>query len=334
MPTILYAEDLYPDESVEREVYGPDMRIIWRNVENVADLAAADCAEVDGLMVLRHWVRPADFAKFPRLRCVVRMGVGTDRIDRAAAAERGVMVCNIPDYGTMEVADHAVALALSFRRGIILHHELQRHAPAAPWKAVFHPTIRRLDVQTFAIVGLGRIGTAAALRAKAFGFCVVFFDPYRPNGADRALGIGRAKTLDDLLRQADVLSLHAPLTPETRSMLGARELALLPEGAVVVNTARGPIIDLDALAAALKGGRLAAAGLDVLAVEPPVEPVPELVRAYRAREPWLEGRLVITPHSAFHTPESWADIRRKGAETMAAALLTNSPQNVVTPDML
>jgi C-terminal binding protein len=116
-------------------------------------------------------------------------------------------------------------------------------------------------------------------------------------------------------------------------MLGRRELALLPEGAVVVNTARGQIIDIDALGELLKCGRIAAAGLDVLAAEPPVEPVPDLLRAHWAREPWLEGRLVITPHSAFHTPESWEDIRRKGAETMAAALLTETPQNVVTPDM-
>ena len=333
MPTILYAEDLYPDDSVEREVYGPDVRVVWRNVEDLADLPAADCAEVDGLMVLRHWVRPADFAKFSKLRTVVRMGVGTDRIDRAAAAERGVMVCNIPDYGTMEVADHAVALALAFRRGLFLHHELQRHTPPAPWKSIFNPLIRRMDVQTFGIIGLGRIGTAAALRARAFGFKVVFYDPFRPNGADRALGIGRAKTLEELLRQSDVLSLHLPLTPDNRGMLGFRELSMLPDGAVVINTARGPIIDLDALEKVLRNGKIAGAGLDVLAIEPPVEPLPELVRAYRAREPWLEGRLVITPHSAFHTPESWADIRRKGAETMAAALLTNTPQNVVTPDM-
>jgi C-terminal binding protein len=333
MPTILYAEDLYSDETVEREVYGPDVRIVWRNVENVADLPAGDCAEVDGLMVLRHWVRAADYAKFPKLRTIVRMGVGTDRIDRDAAAARGVMVCNIPDYGTMEVADHAVALALAFRRGLFLHHELQRHSPPAPWKSIFNPLIRRMDVQTFGIIGLGRIGTAAALRARAFGFKVVFYDPFRPNGADRALGIGRAKTLEELLRQSDVLSLHLPLTPDNRGMLGLRELSMLPDGAVVINTARGPIIDLDALATVLRNGKIAGAGLDVLAVEPPVEPLPELVRAYRAREPWLEGRLVITPHSAFHTPESWADIRRKGAETMAAALLTNTPQNVVTPDM-
>jgi phosphoglycerate dehydrogenase-like enzyme len=333
MPTILYAEALYPDDSVEREVFGPDVRVVRRSVDDIAKLPDADCADVDGLMVLAHWVRAAGLAKFPKLRVVVRMGVGTDRIDRKACAERGVMVCNIPDYGTMEVADHAVALALAFRRGLFLHHELQRHTPPAPWKAIFHPTIRRLDVQTFGIIGLGRIGTAAALRARGFGFKVVFYDPYLPNGVDRALGIARAKTLEELLRQSDVLSVHTPLTPATRGMLGLRELSLLPDNAVVVNTARGPIIDLDALATVLRSGKIAGAGLDVLPVEPPVEPLPDLLRAYRAREPWLDGRLVITPHSAYHDPESWDDIRRKGAETMAAALLTNTPQNVVTPDM-
>jgi phosphoglycerate dehydrogenase-like enzyme len=216
---------------------------------------------------------------------------------------------------------------------LFLHHETQRHTPPAAWAPIWTPLIRRLDVQTFGIVGLGRIGTAAALRAKAFGFKVVFYDPFRPNGAELALGIGRAKTLEDLLRQADILSLHAPLTPETKGMIGAAELALLPPGAVVVSTARGPMIDIDALEVALRGGRLAGAGLDVVPVEPPVEPVPNLLRAYRAKEAWLEGRLVITPHSAFHTPEAWDDIRRKSAETMAAALLTNTPQNVITPDM-
>jgi C-terminal binding protein len=115
-------------------------------------------------------------------------------------------------------------------------------------------------------------------------------------------------------------------------MLGAKELSLLPKGAVVVNTARGPIIDIDALPALLKSGHLAGVGLDVVPVEPPVEPVPELMRAYRAREPWTEGRLIITPHSAFHTPEAWNDIRVKSAETMRAALLGPWAQNVIPPD--
>jgi phosphoglycerate dehydrogenase-like enzyme len=130
----------------------------------------------------------------------------------------------------------------------------------------------------------------------------VFFDPYRPNGTQLALGIERARTLEELLRQTDTLSLHTPLTPETRGMIGAKELALMPKGSVLVNTARGPVVDINELTAALKSGQLAGVGLDVLPVEPPVEPIPELLRAYRARETWVEGRLIITPHSAYHDP--------------------------------
>ncbi|MEO8715809.1 MAG: NAD(P)-dependent oxidoreductase, partial [Acetobacteraceae bacterium] len=142
----------------------------------------------------------------------------------------------------------------------------------------------------------------------------------------------RAATLGDLLARTDTLSIHAPLTPETRGLIGAAELALLPEAAVVVNTARGPIIDIDALGAALKSGRLAGVSLDVVPVEPPIEPVPELIAAYRARASWTEGRLIITPHSAFHSPQAWDDIRVKGAETMRAALLGPRPVNVIAPD--
>ena len=333
MTTVLYSEAMYADDRVERDVFGPQTRILVREPRTLADLDAADCEQVDGLMLFRLWASAADLARFPRLRAIVRMGVGYDRIDRAAAAARNIMVCNVPDYGTMEVADHAVALALTLRRGILLHHEAQRRAPPAAWAPIDTPLVRRLSVQTFGIVGLGRIGTAAALRAKAFGFRVVFHDPHLPNGTELALGIERERTLEGLLRRADVLSLHAPLTPATRGLIGARELALLPPRAVLVNTARGPIVDLDAVAEALRGGRLAGAGLDVVPVEPPVEPVPALMRAYRAREAWLEGRLVITPHSAFHTPEAWDDIRRKSAETMAAALLSDQPQNVIAPGM-
>jgi C-terminal binding protein len=187
-----------------------------------------------------------------------------------------------------------MALALTLRRGILLHHELQRRHPPAAWRSFHHPMIRRLGVQNFGIIGLGRIGTAVALRAKAFNFRVVFYDPYLPNGVELALGIDRAASLEELLRQTDTLSIHTPLTPETRGLLGHAELGLLHPGAVVINDARGPILDLDALLAHLKSGHIAAAGLDVLSVEPPVEPVPELLRLYRARVSWLEGRLVVT----------------------------------------
>jgi phosphoglycerate dehydrogenase-like enzyme len=332
--TVLYPEDRQvPDLALEHQIFGPEVHIIHRTKTALSELDPADCAEVDGLMIMRHAVSAADIGRFPRLRAIVRMGVGYDKIDRPAAAARNILVCNVPDYGTTEVADHAMALALSLRRGVILYHERLRQSPPAPWGAVKNDLIRRLGVQTFGILGLGRIGTAVALRARAFGFRVVFYDPYLPNGADLALGIGRAATLEDLLRQTDTLSVHTPLTPETRLLLGHDQLALLRPGAVVVNAARGPIIDLNALLALLRSGHIAAAGLDVLPVEPPVDPIPEILRAYRAREPGLEGRLVITPHAAWFTPESEHDTRVKSAETMRAALLTNRPQNVITPEM-
>src|SRR5271168_5645528 len=232
--TVLYAEKLYDNDKVEREVFGLDVRVVWRNVANLSQREERDCAEIDGLMVMRHAVTAEHLARFPNLACVVRMGVGYDKIDRKAAAARKVMVCNVPDYGTTEVADHAIALALALRRGVVFYHERLRQSPPAPWGAVKNDLIRRLGVQTFGIVGLGRIGTAVALRARAFGFRVMFYDPHLPNGAELALGIGRAATLEDLLRQTDTLSIHAPLTPETRLMLGRDQLALLRPGAVVV----------------------------------------------------------------------------------------------------
>ncbi len=331
-PTVLYTEAMYADDSVEREVFAGQLRHVVRNVAGVADLSAEDCADVEGLMIFRHFLPAAQIARFPRLRAIVRMGVGYDRLDRAAAAARGIMVCNVPDYGTAEVADHAIAMVLALRRGLLLHNDTQRANPPAGWTYLESPLIRRAEALRFGILGLGRIGTAVALRAKAFGYRVIAYDPMQPNGVERALGIARAGSLEALLRQSDTLSIHAPLTPQTRGMLGAAELAMLPAEAVVVNTARGPILDLDALAEALRRSHLAGAGLDVLPVEPPEE-APALLAAWRAGEAWLRGRLIITPHSAFHTPEAWRDIRIKSAETIRAALLGPRPQNVITPEM-
>jgi phosphoglycerate dehydrogenase-like enzyme len=331
--TVLYSENNYPDDSLERRIYGPDVRIIVPKAStSLSDLSDEDCAAAEGLMILRFKVFAKDLERFPRLRAICRMGVGYDNLDRVAAADRQIMILNVPDYGTTEVADHAMALALSLRRGLLLHHETQRANPPAAWRYIDDPLVRRSSVQTFGIVGMGRIATAVALRAKAFGFHVVFYDPHLPNGVELGLGVQRAPTLEALLSQTDTLSVHTPLTRETRGLLGLKELSLLPKGAIVVNTARGPIIDIDALATLLKSGHLAGVGLDVVPVEPPVEPVPELMRAYRAREAWTLGRLIITPHSAFYSPQAWDDIRSKSAETMRAALLGPRAQNVIPPE--
>ena len=331
--TVLEPESLYPDTLLEQRVMGDSVRILQGNAKKaLIELPDELCAQADGLMTLRLAVPKEALQKFPKLKVVIRMGVGYDRVDRAYCAERGITVCNVPDYGTQEVADTAIALAVSLRRGLVLHHDAQRGDPPAAWGVIQNRIVRRFEVQRFGILGLGRIGTAVALRAKALGFKVLFFDPALPNGADRAIGVERVESLDALMAQSDVLSIHCPLTRNTRGLVGARELALLPKDAVVINTARGPILDIDALEGALRSGHLAAAGLDVIPVEPPVEPIPSLLAAYRAREPWLMGRLVIMPHVAFHSPEAWDDIRLKSAETMRDVLVRGLRTNVIPPE--
>lgn len=332
MTTILYAESHFPDDSVEREIFGPGVRILRHKACAIKDLPDEDCAEADALMVQDDFVVAEDFTRFPRLKVLVRTAVGYDRIDRIAAAKHGVTVCNVPDYGTTEVADFAMALLLSLRRGVTLYHDTQRADPPAPWRPIDGPrVVGRLLGARLGIIGLGRIGTAMALRAKAFGMEVVCYDRYQPMGHELGVGVGRVHSVDELFEGADAVSLHLPLTPETRNLVGLKQLRRMNRDSVLINTARGAIVEIDAVETALREGPLAGAGLDVMPVDPPVDPVPNLLRAYRAREPWLLGRLIITPHAAFHSAKAWEDIRRKGAET-ALCNLRGIPRNVIAPE--
>jgi phosphoglycerate dehydrogenase-like enzyme len=176
--------------------------------------------------------------------------------------------------------------------------------------------VRRLRGRVFGVVGLGRIGLAAPQRARAFQLDVAFYDPYLPAGTELSTGFRRMKTLAALLGESDIVSLHCPLTPETTRLIDDRALAALKPGAVLVNTARGGVVDLDAVERALRASTLCAAALDVLPVEPLDRSHP-LLAAWTRHEPWLEGRLIVTPHAAFYTPESLADMRRLAMVTIA-----------------
>jgi phosphoglycerate dehydrogenase-like enzyme len=246
-------------------------------------------------------------ARLKNCRAIIRNGVGFDSVDIAAAAKAGIPVCNVPDYGTEEVADHALALTLALYRQLF---PLDAEAKQLGWKINVFAKMRRLRTQTFGIVGLGRIGTAAALRAKAFGFRVVFFDPYVPAGTHKAVGVERVETLDALLQASDVVSVHCPLTAETRGMIGAREIALLRPGAFVVNTARGDIVQKAPVFAALRSGHLGGAGLDVVEAEP-----------LRTPEEAATPNLICTCHAAFCSPEGMVEMRSTSAKIARAAVL-------------
>ncbi|MEQ8967028.1 MAG: C-terminal binding protein [Azospirillaceae bacterium] len=319
-PDAQYADDA----EVERRTAGDGFVFEIHRLRDSADLPRESLAACDALLVWHEIdVDAALIARMPRCRVIVRAGVGFDRIDIAAAGRAGIPVCNTPDYGTSEVADHAIALMLAFRRGLCGYHDRLRADPVAGFDAAAMGPTRRLRGKRFAVIGLGRIGSAAALRAKAFGMRVVAFDPYLPRGQEIALGVERAESLAEALAGAEVVSVHTPLNPETRGLIGAKAFAAMDPTAVLVNTARGAVVDLDALDTALRENRIAAAGLDVLPDEPP-DPDHPLIRAYHAREPWLAERLILTPHAAWISPESREDVRRLSTEAVVAFLRHDS----------
>ncbi len=252
-------------------------------------------------------VDAAVISRMKHCRAIIRNGVGFDTVDIAAAAKAGIPVCNVPDYGTEEVADHAIALTLALYRQLF---PLDVEAKQLGWKIGVAAKMRRLRTQTFGIVGLGRIGTATALRAKAFGFRVVFFDPYAPSGTHKAIGIERVGSLDELLRVADIVSIHCPSTPETRRMIGADQIARMKAGSFLVNTARGDIVQKAPVFAALRNGHLAGAGLDVVENEP-----------LRTAEEAATPNLIVTCHAAFCSPEGMIEMRSSSAKIARAAVL-------------
>ncbi|MEO1092527.1 MAG: C-terminal binding protein [Pseudomonadota bacterium] len=314
---ILIIDPLFAgDPDVEREITGPDADIVvWPTGERGA-VPAGELRLADAVVNCRsrNRIDASDVASLDRCRIVSQAGVGFNHIDVEACAARGIPVCNTPDYGTMEVADHAIALMLSLTRGTVAYDRKLRDHHSG-WVALGQTNVRRIDGRRFGVLGLGRIGLAAALRAKAFGMSVVFCDPYLAPGIERALGFRRVDDAGALFAAADVVSLHTPLTPETERIVDAAVLRRAKPGLLLVNTCRGRVVDLDALYASLRAEQIAGAGLDVLPDEPLTYGHP-LIRAWAADEAWLDGRMVITPHAAFFSPDAVRDMRRLSMQTV------------------
>jgi len=326
-PQVIITDFVTGSLEPEEKILGDIADVIALNGFSEAELIGKVERAVALMLYHNLSITRATIERLTQCKLIVRCGVGIDNVDRAFARSRDIPVVNVPDYGTEDVADSAIGMALALARGITRHNS-QCRAGVGQWHYSEVAPLQRLRGRVFAISGLGRIGTATALRAKAVGMDVVFYDPYLNDGCDKALGIRRAESLEELLRQAYIVSVHCPLTDETRHMINRQTLALLPHGSYFVNTARGAIVETAAVPAAIASGQLAGAALDVLPHEPPPSDDP-LIAAWRDPNHPAHHRLIVNPHSAFYTEQGFLDMRTKGATAVRRALTGQPLRNVV-----
>ncbi len=311
----------------EKRILGGLADVVGFNAYSEEEIAGR-IEDADAIMIYHNMgLTRKTIERLSHCKLIVRCGVGYDNVDHVFARERGIAVSNIPDYGSEEVADSAMGMALALTRGIHRLNSLLR-AGIGPWMYTQVVPLHRLRGRTFGIVGLGRIGTAVALRAKVLGMDVAFYDPYKPSGYDKSLGIRRVEDFGQLLAQSFVLSLHCPLTDETHHLINRQTIAKMPAGAYLVNTARGAVVDTTAVPEAIASGQLAGAAIDVLEHEPPTADHP-LMAAWRDPQHPAHHRLIVNPHSAFYCEDGLMDMRTKGSEACRRALIGQPIPNVV-----
>lgn len=310
-PRVVVGYPGFGDIEIEKEILaGVDAEVIHAGATDTP--AARDAIRhADALMVTIQPVTADLIGSMARCRLIARVGTGLDAIDLDAATQHGVWVTYVPDYSIDEVSTHAIALLLAQARGLV---PLLRATRAGKWDAAgIH--VRRLQGQVLGLLGCGRIGLATAAKGQGLGLTVIAYDPYAPVDTLSAAGV-RAVDLPTLLAESDFLSLHAPLTRDNRHIINAAALTQMKPSAYLINTARGPLIDEDALLAAVRSGIIAGAALDVLSVEPPAAASPLLA----------EERILVTPHNAWYSEEAKVDVRRRGAEEVVRVLRGEPPR--------
>ena len=267
--------------------------------------------EADGVFVTYAKLPGELLRQFERCKVIGRFGLGVDNIDVKTASDLGIVVTYVPDYCLHEVSDHAMALLLALARKIPFSNALVQ---AGRWEMPAVVPMRRLEGRTLGLVGFGNIPRRVAPKAMAFGLKVVAYDPYAPADAARAAGIQLVE-FEQLLAISDYVSLHAPLTPQTRGLFNADVLSKMKAGAYLINTARGPLIDEPALIAALNSGHLGGAALDVVSTEP------------LSKDSRLLGRanVILTPHTAFYSVEALEELQTKCASDVARVLSGERP---------
>ncbi|MBI3822549.1 MAG: C-terminal binding protein [Planctomycetes bacterium] len=313
-----------PAEQAELDRCGARVTALEGQQPDEIIAAAADC---DALLIVSSKVPGQVIERLPRCRVLARLGAGVDRIDVETATRCGVVVSNVPDFCLAEQAEHTLALLLAWARRLPYMTDAMRRGD---WSARHHPGVHRLAGQTLGLVGFGASAQAVAVRAQAFGLRLVAWARNPAKHADAARAVDcELVELDHLLRVSDFVSIHLPLTNDTRGLLDARRIGLMKPNAVLINTARGAIVDEAALVAALRDKRIAGAALDVF------EGIDVFaLRPGPAKHPLLElDNVILTPHCAGSSVESTRESKTRGVRNAADVLLGHWPPHVVNADV-
>lgn len=317
---ILITDYVWKDLEIEKAILaGVDAELLVAQTGTEDEFTSLS-PQADGILTCWKQVTAKVIQAAGRCLSVGRFGIGLDNIDVAEATQHGMVVTNVPAYCVEEVSDHALALLLSLARKVTF---FDRAIKSGVYNLQAGTPLFRVRGRTLGIAGFGRIGRALYRKARGLGLKVIVFDPY----VDRASLTGFEVEVVDfrgLLERSDFISIHIPLTPETRGMFNLAALRQMTSQAFLINTSRGPLIDGEALRQALDEGVIAGAGLDVLPTEPPAADDPLI----------LHPRTIITPHAAFNSEESLVELRETAARQMAAVLGGVRPENIVNPQVL
>ncbi|MCD2184646.1 C-terminal binding protein [Rhizobium sp. GN54] len=314
-PLVVVLDEGYGGTEIEESVLASvGARVVERPCHGRAEDVRRAVVGADAVLVRESPVDAEAIALMPSCRAIVRYGVGVDNIDRRFATERGIFVANVPDYGVEEVSDHALALLFAVARRVVSRDRAVR---SGAWNVARSEPMYRLSGGTLGLVGYGRIGHAFHRKARALGYDrTLVFDPFlkvAPGGG------AELATIDALCAEADVVSIHAPLTDASRHIINAERLALMKPNAIVVNTSRGGLIDTSALYRALAAGRIFGAGLDVFEQEPPAT----------SDQLFSLSNVVVSDHTGWYSEESVRDLRRKASEEIARVFAGETPRNWV-----
>lgn len=318
-PLVAVADSVFPSLDPAKEILA-ELKAEVRLAAEPTPEAILDVArQADGLLVTYAKITGDMIRQLERCRVISRFGIGVDNIDLDAAAKAEIVVTYVPDYCVDEVSDHAMALLLALARKVTYANQLVQ---GGQWEMKAVVPLHRLRGRVLGLVGLGKIPRALAPKAQAFGMKVIAADPYVPAEVAAEQDV-KLVDFEQLLQQADYVSIHAPLTPETHHLFNADAFSLMKSEALLVNTARGPLVDVDALAAALDQGQLAGAALDVMPVEPPPGDSPLLGR----------DNVILTPHTGFYSEDALLDLQTKAATDLARVLSGKSPRYPVNPQL-